>query len=94
MCFTSSDLNNLIFPLNLSMYKILILSTSGKNATVNLFSDGVPGMWRSQSRRGHDEHNHGLLAARAFSFVSFHLIQSETTQHAKLKLAGKKGVSE
>lgn len=40
------------------------------------------------------EHNHGLLAALAFSFVSFHLIQSETTQHAKLKLAGKKGVSE
>lgn len=44
--------------------------------------------------RGH-EHNHGLLAAWAFSFVSFCLIQSETTQHAKLKLAGKKkGVSE
>lgn len=42
---------------------------------------------------GH-EHNHGLLAAQAFSFVSIHLIQSETTQHAKLKLAGKKGVSE
>lgn len=41
------------------------------------------------------EHNLGLLAAKAFSFVSIHLIQSETTQHAKLKLAEeKKGVSE
>lgn len=40
------------------------------------------------------EHNPGLLVAQAFSFVSIHLIQSETTQHAKLKLAGKKGVSE
>lgn len=68
---------------------MLILSTSGENATVNLFSDSIPGPWRSLSRGGHG-HNHGLLAAQAFPFVSIHLIQSETTQHAKLKLAGKK----
>lgn len=75
------------------MNKTLIPSTSGENATVNLFSDGVPGMWKKPVERGRG-HNHGLLAALAFSFVSFHLIQSETTQHAKLKLAGKQGVSE
>lgn len=75
------------------MNKTLIPSTSGENATVNPFSDSVPGIWKKPVARGR-EHNHGLLAALAFSFVSFHLIQSETTQHAKLKLAGKKGVSE
>lgn len=71
------------------MYKTLILSTSGEKATVNLLSDSVPGTWRSLSREGHG-HNHGLLAAQTFPFVSIHLIQSEATQHAKLKLAGKK----
>lgn len=71
------------------MYKLLILSTSGENATVNLFSDSNPGTRRSLSR-GERGCNRGLLAAQAFPFVSIHLIQSETTQHAKLKLAGKK----
>jgi hypothetical protein len=44
-------------------------------------------------------YNLSLLSAEAFFFVSILLIQSETTQHAKLKLAGqkkrkKRGVSE
>lgn len=68
---------------------MLILSTSGENATVNVFSDSIPGTWRSLSRGGHG-YNRGSLATQAFPFVSIHLIRSETTQHAKPKLAGKK----
>lgn len=68
---------------------MLILPASGENATENLFSDSIPGTWRSLSR-GELGYNRVLLVAQAFLFVSIHLIQSETTQHAKLKLAGEK----
>lgn len=50
----------------------------------------APGLWGSLS----EERSRGSSVAQPFSFVSIHLIQSETTQHAKLKLAGKKGESE
>lgn len=66
---------------------MLISSTSGESATVNLFWDCT---WYVVACHDGQEHKHVLLAVQALAFVSIHLIQSETTQHAKLKLAGEK----